>query len=138
MPVNKYSHEVRVKLDDNTYLALKALAEKRNESISIVVRRILSRSLQSNTALDASDILLSTVRKAVATELRQTENRLASLSAKAAITAATAENLSAYILKQMNEPDINQVRNAARSRGVAYVREPLEKIMAAYPDNDSL
>ena len=134
MSVNKYTHELRVKLDEPTHLALRAMADKRGESMSVVTRRILSKSLQSNSALDATDILLSTVRKAVAQELRQTENRLANICAKAAIASASTENLATYVLKNMKEPNFQMVRDAARKRGVAYIREPLEQIMQAYSE----
>lgn len=136
MSVNKYTHELRVKLDEPTHLALRAIADKRGESMAVVTRRILSKSLKTNTALDATDILLSTVRKAVAQELRQTENRLANICAKAAISSATTENLTTYIVKKMNEPNLSIVRNAARKRGVAYIREPLDQIMQAYTDEE--
>ncbi|CFX16476.1 Uncharacterized [Syntrophomonas zehnderi OL-4] len=134
MSDKKYPRELRVKLDDATYLSLRTLADKRGESMAIVTRRILSQSLQTNSALDASDILLSTVRKAVAQELRQTENRLANICAKSAIASASTENLVTYILKNKNEPNLKMIRDAARKRGVAYIREPLEQIMQAYSE----
>lgn len=131
MTQNK-THQLTIRINNDIYIALKALADKRGESMAVVTRRILSQSLQSNSALDATDILLSTVRKAVALELRQTENRLASICAKTAITSATTENLVTYMLKSYNEPNLQTVRSAARKRGVAYIREPLEQIMEAY------
>ena len=119
---------INIRVDDTTFKLLENLASKRGESISSVARRILSSNLQQEVALSAQDVLISTVRKAIKQELKQTENRLASLSAKSAISAATSENLSSYILKILNEPNIQGVRDACRKRAVAYIREPLEQI----------
>lgn len=122
---------ITIRVDKTTYQLLETLASKRGESLSVVARRILDNNLQSEVAVDAQDVLVSVVRKAVSLELRQSENRLASLSAKAAITSASNENLSSYILKLLNEPNLQGVRDACRKRGVAYVKEPLEQIMQA-------
>ena len=119
---------INIRVDDTTFKLLENLASKRGESISSVARRILSSNLQQEVALSAQDVLISTVRKAIKQELKQTENRLASLSAKSAISAATSENLSSYILKILNEPNLQAVRDACRKRAVAYIREPLEQI----------
>ncbi|NLK51457.1 MAG: hypothetical protein GX295_03275 [Syntrophomonadaceae bacterium] len=128
--------KLTIHIDSETYQLLVTLASKRDESISKVVRRILSQDLESQVAIDAQDVLLTAVRKAVALELRQVEDRLASLSAKAAITSASTENLVSYVLKLLHEPNIPGVRDACRTRGVAYVREPLNQIMQAYSSEE--
>lgn len=133
---NFKNRQVTIRLDEPTYFALKVMAEKRGESMTVVARRILSASMQSNNALDASDILITTVRKAVARELRQTENRLGSICAKAAIASASNEVLSTRVLKLLNEPNLLAVRDEARKRGVAFIREPLDQIMKAYQEDN--
>lgn len=123
---------ITIRIDDTTYQLLETLANKRGEPLSVIARRILDNNLQSEVALDAQDVLITAVRKAVASELRQTENRLANLSSKAAISAAATENLVVYMLKFLKEPNFMAVRDQCKKRGVAYVREPLEQIMQAY------
>jgi uncharacterized protein (DUF1778 family) len=125
---NNLKKRINIRVDDATFKLLENLASKRGESISSVARRILSSNLQQEVALSAQDVLISTMRKAIKQELKQTENRLASLSAKSAISAATSENLSSYLLKLLNEPNVTGVRDACRKRAVAYIREPLEQI----------
>lgn len=124
---------ITVRVDEGTYKLLTNMANRRNESISRVTRRVITQSLQTEVATDAQDALVSIVRKAIALELRKTENRLASLSSKAAITSASTENLVSYVLKLLHEPNITGVREACRKRGVAYIREPLNQIMQAFP-----
>lgn len=129
-------HQLTIRLNDKTYDALKALSNKRGESMAAVARRILATNLDIEIALDASDALSGIVRKVVANELRKTENRLASICTKTAISSATTENLTTYIINQMNVPNLSIVRDAARKRGVAYIREPLDQIMQAYSDEE--
>jgi|GEM_PF-4206397 len=130
-------HQLTIRLNKQNYYALKTLAEKRGESLAVVIRRFLMAGLQSEIALDAKDVLLAAVKKVLAQELRKTENRLSSLCAKAAISSASTEYLAAYILKNMDEPNLQNVRDACRKRGVVYVKEPLERIMQAYEDEEA-
>ncbi len=131
----KNLHQFTVRLDDQTYQQLKVHAVNRGESMAEIARRLLTESLQTDNAVTSQNVLLSLVRAAVGKELRRTENRLANLSSKAAISAAAAENLLVYMLRIMNEPNFVAVRGECRKRGVAYVREPLEQIMQAYGDD---
>lgn len=131
----KNFRQFTVRLDDQTYQQLKVHAVNRGESMAEIARRLLTESLQTDNAVTSQNVLLSLVRAAVGKELRRTENRLANLSSKAAISAAAAENLLVYMLRIMNEPNFVAVRGECRKRGVAYVREPLEQIMQAYGDD---
>jgi len=124
--------KVSIRLDDTIYQLLVVTAKKRGEPVSAVARRILTDSLQATTISDAQDLLLSHVRKAIRLELRSIENRLASLTAKAAISSASAENLVSRVLVLLKEPNISGVRDVCRKRGVAYIREPLDQIIQAY------
>lgn len=131
----KNLHQFTVRLDDQTYQQLKVHAVNRGESMAEIARRLLVESLQTDNAVTSQNVLLSLVRAAVGKELRRTENRLANLSSKAAISAAAAENILVYMLRLLNEPNFVAVRGECRKRGVAYVREPLEQIMQAYGDD---
>ncbi|HBQ26670.1 MAG TPA: hypothetical protein DD791_09795 [Syntrophomonas sp.] len=128
-------HRLSIRVDQKTYNLLQTQAARRGESMSRVARRILQNNLQSEAAVDSQEVLLSVVRTAIAKELRRSENRLASISSKAAISAAATENLMVYMLKIMNEPNFKAIRGECRKRGVAYVREPLEQIMQAYGEH---
>ncbi len=139
MATEKYVREIRTRLDENTYNSLKALANKRGESMSVISRRILSENLGTAIAIDATDVLTSAVRKAVAQEIRQVENRLASVSSKAAIAAASAEICILSIIQSTNglsEARLREVQNVARAKGVQYLRLPLKQIIEAYPEEE--
>lgn len=128
---------ITIRLSDTTYQMLANFASKRGEPVAQAARRILAHNLENETALDAQDVLVLAVRKAIAQEMRRTETRLANLASKTAITSASTENLVSRLLVLLNEPDVPGVRNACRKRGVAFVREPLEQIMQAYGEADS-
>lgn len=132
----KNLHQFTLRLDDQTYRQLKVHAVNRGESMAEVARRLLIGSLQTDNAVSSQNVLLPLVREAISKELRRSENRLANLSSKAAISAMTSENLLVYILKKyMNEPNFIAVQGACKKKGVAYSREPLEKIIQAYGDD---
>lgn len=126
--------KITIRVPEDDYQIIQINAAKNGETISYYLRKIISREIKSDAALTNQDALITAVRKAIRLELKNTENRLASLAAKTAITSATTENLVAYIVKHQSEHNLQEVRNACRKRGVAYVREPLEKIMQAYDE----
>ncbi len=134
-PRRKILHQFTVRVDDQTYQQLKVHAVNRGESMAEVTRRLLVNALQTDSLTTSQDTLLALIRIAIAKELRRSENRLASISSKAAISAAATENLMVYMLKIMNEPNFKAIRGECRKRGVAYVREPLEQIMQAYGEH---
>lgn len=134
-PRKKILHQFTVRVDDQTYQQLKVHAVNRGESMAEVTRRLLVNALQTDSLTTSQDTLLALIRIAIAKELRRSENRLASISSKAAISAAATENLMVYMLKIMNEPNFKAIRGECRKRGVAYVREPLEQIMQAYGEH---
>lgn len=123
---------VTSRIPDNTYQILVANAAKNGESISYYCRKILEREIKNDAGLNAEDVLITAVRKAIRLELKTSENRLANLSAKAAITSATTENLTYLILKNQNLQNPNQARDLARKRAVAYLRENLEQLLELY------
>lgn len=127
-------HRINIRIDQETYNLLKTQSARRGESMSQIARRMLAGNLQSESALDSQDALITAVRKAISQELRRTENRLANLASKTAITSASTENLVSRALVLLNEPDVSGIRTACRKRGVAFVREPLEQIMQAYEE----
>jgi len=133
------THQLTIRLDDQTYKALKALANKRSESMAVVARRILAKKLGIEIALGASDTLISIVRKAVAVELRKTEARLAATSCKAVIAAASAENCALYLIKEQknfNKSQIDQVANETRHKGVIFLKQPLDLIYDVYQEGE--
>lgn len=135
-PRKKNLHQFTIRVDDQTYQLLKVHAVNRGESMAEVTRRLLVNALQTDSLTTSQDTLLALIRIAIAKELRRSENRLANLSSKAAISAATTENLVVYMLKNMKDPNFMAVRDQCRKRGVAYVREPLEQITQAYGERE--
>lgn len=121
-----------IRLDTEIYNLLNSIAKKREESMAAVARKILSGNLQSETALDAQDILITTVRKAIRTELKTTENRLANLCVKNAITSSTTEELIIKIMEANKYPDLESIKSKSRRKGVAYVKQPLELLLQNY------
>lgn len=129
--------KITVRVDNTTYQQLETLANQRGEPVSVVIRKLLVTNLENEIALGAQDVLITAVRKAVGRELRQVENRLGNLAAKAAITSASAENVALYVVQLLKEPNVKGVKNTSRKRAVSYVREPLDQIIQTYEGDDN-
>ncbi len=139
MAPNNNSHQLTIRLDDETYKALKAIANKRGESMAVVTRRILAKNLGVEIALGASDTLISTVRKAVAAELRKTEDRLAAISSKGAIAAGSAENCALFLIKEVkkyDKPRVDRIQKETRHKGTIFLKQPLELLLDAYQQGE--
>lgn len=123
---------ITIPVSDEVYQILKLQSEKNQTSIAQICKKIIEQETRKEHALTAQDILLATMRKAIRLELKVTENRIANLSAKSAITSATCENISYLILKNQNQQNPSQVRDMARKRAVAYLRENLNDLINLY------
>ena len=131
------AHQLTIRLDEQTYKALKSIAQKRGESMAEVARRMLSKNLGIEIALGASDTLISTVRKAVATELRKTEDRLAAITYKAGLAAASSEQCALLLVQEQikfNDSQIRELQNKARHKGAIFLNQPIDVVKAAYPE----
>jgi len=130
------SRYIKVRLDSKNYNLLRNLTAQKGESISYYVRKLILNEIRNESALNAQDALTAAVRKAINLELKTTENRLANLAAKGAITAATAENLVYLVLKNQNQQNPQLARGLARKRAVAYLRENLDQLLELYDQAD--
>ncbi|HBQ85650.1 MAG TPA: hypothetical protein DD811_04090 [Syntrophomonas sp.] len=132
-------HQLTIRLDDQTYKALKSIANKRGESMAEVSRRVLAKNLGIEIALGASDTLISTVRKAVATELRKTENRLAAMSYKAGLAAAASEQCALVLIQQQLKfvsSQTSEFQKTARHKGAIFLNQPIDVVKASYEEGE--
>lgn len=114
---------ISVRLPEDTYDALLALASRRQEAISAVARRLLIDSIASEAAADGKDVITDAVRRSMRDVLRPFEDRLAKLSAKAAVAAATAMFLNTQCIADLGKNNAVELYQTARKKAVAYLRE---------------
>lgn len=110
-------------LDDDLDEALKGLAKIRGVNQSEVMRQILREYVSTNSANKSLDVITSVLRSVVRSELKSTENRIAALSAKAAIAGATSMYLNTQAIADMGKNDSIEMYQKARKKAVAYIKE---------------
>lgn len=110
-------------LDDDLDEALKGLAKIRGVNQSEVMRQILREYVSTNSANKSLDVITSVLRSVVRSELKSTENRMAALSAKAAIAGATSMYLNTQAIADMGKNDSIEMYQKARKKAVAYIKE---------------
>ncbi|WP_338832856.1 hypothetical protein MHLNE_16060 [Moorella humiferrea] len=112
-----------VRLPEDVYNALAALSVRREESIAVTVRRLLSQAISEEAAADGKDVIIDAVRRAMRDVLKPAEDRMAKLAAKAAMAAATSMYLNTQVIGDLGRKDVLQIYSEARKRAVAYLRE---------------
>jgi hypothetical protein len=122
--------DLHIRVDKATMDKLTIMAGNRKESLATTVRRILIMGLNTEIAEHSSDTLAAAVRKAIRVELKSTENRLAKLSAKAGIAAASAMYLADEIyIAAGSDPQADRANSPERltnirTRAARYLKEP--------------
>jgi len=138
-PKKTLGNPIPLRLDKSTENMIEAIAKQRGESNQEVMRRILAKGAADELLLTfGADRLLELVRNAVHDELKPAEERMAKLSAKSAIAAATAMYTNIEVLGQLGRSDIRTVYEKARSKAVSYVKTPMESGQTdkSIPDGD--
>ena len=119
---------IRIRVGESLERDLKALAERRGESMAECTRRLLRQGVMQESANEALDPVLAAVRQAMRDVLKQVEDRLAKINAKAAIAAATAMYTNIEVVGQFGKVDVRTLHEAARKKAVAFVKTPTDKL----------
>ena len=114
--------QIKVYLPDNTLDALRSLASQRKEPISKVARRLLVQSVAEESAANGRDVICSAVRSSMRDVLKPVEDRMAKLSAKATMAAATSMFLNVQCIKDLGKNNAVELYNDARSKAAVYMR----------------
>lgn len=126
----KYSKEVRIAVDEDLHMKLLALAKRRGETMSDIVRPILEKLVDEKAAQDGIDVVGDAVRKAVTSALKPIENRLAAMTAKATIASATTMYTN-HRLMESNGKDPQQIRaihEESRKKAVSYLKVDMNQL----------
>jgi len=118
---------IPLRLDPETEVMIEALSKKRGESNQEVMRRLLHRAAKEELLGEfTADTVLEYVRRAVQEASKPFEERMAKLSAKASIAAATTMYTNLEVLGQLGRHDIREIHQQARKKAVAFVRSSAE------------
>lgn len=123
-------HRVTITLDDETYSQIRNLAHKEGKSMSEVLRTAAMESLIVGINVENIDMITNIIRTQLRDILQPSVERLATLSAKTCVQAATASFLTAEAIGKFVHPslqeDVVEAYNQARRKGVEYTRRKSE------------
>lgn len=114
-------------LDKDMNSQILALAKRRfGDNFSQACRYLLNKALAIEAAGDSIDEISVLISKAVRRELKPTEDRLAKLTAKAAIAAGTSMFLNYFVIREAPiglDRSTKEIYEEARKKAVAMLRE---------------
>jgi hypothetical protein len=106
---------LHIRVDKETLDKLTILAGSRKEPLASTVRRILIAGLNTEMAEQSLGIVTASIRKVIRAELKSTENRLASLGAKATIAAGTSEHMLTTLFERSLSGDTSEKQRQAKA-----------------------
>ena len=127
MKLRKKTKRINVSVDQDTYDHIMRLAAQRDESLSDVVRLYTEAGLQGTLNSDNIDFISGIIREQIKITMQPQIERLASLSAKAYMEAATASLLTAETISRFvddsKQEALQDVYEKARKKAVATARK---------------
>lgn len=128
--MKRKTKRINVSFDPDTYDHIMRLAAQRNESMSDVVRLYTEEGLNGTLNKDNIDFITCIIREQVKHVMQPQIERLASLSAKAYMEAATATLLTAETIAKFidvsEQEAFQDVYEKARKKALAQVRKKEE------------
>lgn len=123
------SPRIPVSFDKMTMDNLKKIAEKRNISISALIREYVEQGMQAQVGADNIDLITKIIREQLQIILNPAVERICSLSAKTGVMAAsstflTAETINKFVPESQQE-EVKIVYEAARKKGIAYMKSKI-------------
>ncbi len=124
-------HVVNVRLSKVLYDQIKTLATTREETMADLIRRLLEQGTSTEIVAQEMDTITAVIRKTLRAELKSTENRLATLGAKATIAAGTSEYMLTTLFERSISGDASEkqrqaksIHEDARKKAVIGLRQP--------------
>ncbi|WP_213974694.1 hypothetical protein [Tepidanaerobacter acetatoxydans] len=113
---------VSVRLPKDVYENLATLATQRQEPVGALARRLLTQVLAEESAANGRDVICSAVRSSMREVMGPVEDRMAKLSAKATMAAATSMFLNVQCIADLGKNNAVELYNDARSKAAVYMR----------------
>jgi len=118
--------EVHLRINDTVFDSVKNIADKKGESVSEILRQLISDGLTLEIGNQNKDMLALIVREELKAVLKPSVERLAKISAKSGNMAATAAFLNVQALMDLvpkeRQRNVREMYESARKKAVAYMR----------------
>jgi N-dimethylarginine dimethylaminohydrolase len=122
--------QMRFDVDEDLGLLLEGSKARRGEkNLGDTCRRLLREACKREALEDGIDTLTPILRKLIKEEFKVSENRIAKIVSKSANAAATTMYMCYQVLVSLGTKNMPAIYEAARKKGVAFVKTPLDEIM---------
>lgn len=115
-----------IRLDQETYSKLNAIAESRKEPLANVIRETINKGLAMDWSDENAHLIAMVVKKQVDNAMKGHVDRLAKLSSKSGHMSATAAFLNVQALLDLvppeNKKDVHEMYESARKKAIEYMR----------------
>lgn len=137
MPKDDVGMDLRFGVDPELKRLLLACKELNSEShVTETSRRLLRKAALAEIAENSLDAITPVIRRVMKEELKVTENRLASITAKTSIAAATSMYLNYQVLGLVGIENPKALYEAARKKAVGFTRVPLDELHTEVMDEN--
>lgn len=120
------TRRINVPFDEQTYMQIKAIADRNDVSLSEVVRQWSYEGLNGQVSADNLDLITKIIREQLSAILQPKIERLAALSAKTCTISATSTFLTAETISKFVPPgkteDMKAVYEKAKQKGILYTQ----------------
>lgn len=117
---------INVPFDLETYEIIKLIALKEHRSMNDVVRSWVYEGLNAQVGKDNIDLITRIIREELKNILSPSVERLAALSAKTCVQAATSSYLNAEVIANLlpldQQQEFKEIYERARKKGVYYTK----------------
>lgn len=125
MPI--FDSKIRVDCHKTLIDQLDIIAKGKGITRAELVRNYLIEAVNIDMANSGLDSISKEIRDIIRSELKPFENRIAKITAKTSIAAATSMFMHIQVLDDMKRSDTVEVYQKARKKAVSYVKAPEEE-----------
>ncbi len=119
----KPMNNVTLRIDKETYNAIKTIADHNEQSVSEYVRQVLESGAERAASVVGREAVAAAVRAEMRRALRVTENRIVKILAKAVSASAANKYLSMQCIAASNRRDVTETLKLARTAAVDYLQQ---------------
>lgn len=121
----------KLRLEAEQEAKIEAIMAMTGETKPNVIRRLLRVGIELELTEQALGYVLPQIRRAVSEAMRPAEDRIATISAKAAVAAGTSMYTNLEVLGQLGRKDVRTIHTEARKKAVANLRSKEDKLSDA-------
>ena len=126
----KSFEQIHLRLDEKTIEQIKSISKKDGDSMAETTRKLIKKGLASDWIDENADMLIHLIRQQLEAVLKPSVERLAKLSVKSGVMAATATFLNVQAFQDLvpteNRKIPVEMYDKARKKAAEYMKMPTD------------